>query len=71
MLEKGGKSCAHCARRIPQGIGVPDPQWLSGMLGEEAPVGPHSFLSSCFSYGWFNTALMLEGRSYLPWLTNR
>lgn len=24
-----------------------------------------------FSYGWFNTALMLECRSYLPWLTNR
>ncbi|NWR22905.1 OXDA oxidase, partial [Emberiza fucata] len=22
-------------------------------------------------HGWFNTALMLEGRSYLPWLTNR
>uniref|UniRef100_A0A663MUC2 D-amino acid oxidase n=1 Tax=Athene cunicularia TaxID=194338 RepID=A0A663MUC2_ATHCN len=22
-------------------------------------------------YGWFNTALMLEGRRYLPWLTQR
>lgn len=41
------------------------------MLGQEVPAGPHSLLSSCFSYGWFNTALMLEGRSYLPWLTNR
>uniref|UniRef100_A0A8C3Q6W0 FAD dependent oxidoreductase domain-containing protein n=1 Tax=Geospiza parvula TaxID=87175 RepID=A0A8C3Q6W0_GEOPR len=36
-----------------------------------APAGPHSLLSSSFSHGWFNTALMLEGRSYLPWLTNR
>jgi len=35
-------------------------------------VGPHGLPSSSgFSYGWFNTALMLEGRSYLPWLTNR
>ncbi|NWS39601.1 OXDA oxidase, partial [Probosciger aterrimus] len=24
-----------------------------------------------FSYGWFNTALVLECRRYLPWLTNR
>ncbi|XP_041084234.1 D-amino-acid oxidase-like, partial [Polyodon spathula] len=23
------------------------------------------------SYGWFNTALMIEGKSYLPWLMDR
>lgn len=22
------------------------------------------------SYGWFNTALMVEGKTYLPWLMN-
>lgn len=26
---------------------------------------------SAFSYGWFNTAMVLEGRRYLPWLSNR
>lgn len=59
-------------------IGVPEVQWPSGAPGQE--VAAHVKLlwvlngvlsSSGFSYGWFNTALMLECRSYLPWLTNR
>lgn len=24
-----------------------------------------------FSFGWFNTALILEGKIYLTWLTNQ
>lgn len=29
----------------------------------------HPFVSSKMSsYGWFNTALMVEGKTYLPWL---
>uniref|UniRef100_A0A8C5IWT7 D-amino acid oxidase n=1 Tax=Junco hyemalis TaxID=40217 RepID=A0A8C5IWT7_JUNHY len=40
-------------------------------LFREPPPVRKDLLSSSFSHGWFNTALMLEGRSYLPWLTNR
>ncbi|KAH0625644.1 hypothetical protein JD844_015236 [Phrynosoma platyrhinos] len=38
---------------------VPDPSWKDIVLGFR------------HLYGWFNTALILEGKSYLPWLTNR
>ncbi|KAL4636132.1 D-amino-acid oxidase isoform X1 [Arapaima gigas] len=42
---------------------------------ESAPVSASFSLSyavgNCRSYfGWFNTALMIEGKSYLPWLMN-
>lgn len=68
-VKREGKSCTH-VRRV-QGNRGPRSTVAGRNLEQKAPVGSHSFLSSCFSYGWFNTALMLEGRSYLPWLTNR
>lgn len=60
------------------GIVVATLRWPSGAPGREAAACVkllrvlNGFVSSStFSYGWFNTALMLECRSYLPWLTNR
>lgn len=29
---------------------------------------PLVYVGGPFSYGWFNTALMVEGKGYLPWL---
>jgi len=70
-VNRGENSCTSCAggNRGPSGIGSAG---AGGGCSCKAAVGPHGLPSSSgFSYGWFNTALMLEGRSYLPWLTNR
>nr|XP_041575392.1 D-amino-acid oxidase isoform X3 [Taeniopygia guttata] len=50
---------------------VPDPSWKNIVLGFRNLTPKELELFPGYSYGWFNTALMLEGRSYLPWLTNR
>ncbi|NXM05765.1 OXDA oxidase, partial [Tyrannus savana] len=50
---------------------VPDPSWKNIVLGFRNLTPRELELFPGYSYGWFNTALMLEGRSYLPWLTNR
>ncbi|XP_078237957.1 D-amino-acid oxidase isoform X2 [Pogona vitticeps] len=50
---------------------VPDPSWKDIVLGFRKLSPRELELFPGYSYGWFNTALMLEGRSYLPWLTNR
>ncbi|XP_075625907.1 D-amino-acid oxidase isoform X2 [Balearica regulorum gibbericeps] len=50
---------------------VPDPSWRNIVLGFRNLTPKELELFPGYSYGWFNTALMLEGRSYLPWLTNR
>ncbi|KAJ7309847.1 hypothetical protein JRQ81_007920 [Phrynocephalus forsythii] len=50
---------------------VPDPTWKGIALGFRALSQRELELFPGYSYGWFNTALMLEGKSYLPWLTNR
>uniref|UniRef100_A0A8B9NW54 D-amino acid oxidase n=1 Tax=Apteryx owenii TaxID=8824 RepID=A0A8B9NW54_APTOW len=50
---------------------VPDPSWKNVVLGFRNLTAKELELFPGYSYGWFNTALMLEGRSYLPWLTNR
>ncbi|NXH11422.1 OXDA oxidase, partial [Bucco capensis] len=50
---------------------VPDPSWKNIVLGFRNLTPKELDLFPGYSYGWFNTALMLEGRSYLPWLTNR
>nr|XP_009681291.1 PREDICTED: D-amino-acid oxidase [Struthio camelus australis] len=50
---------------------VPDPSWKNIVLGFRNLTPKELELFPGYSYGWFNTALVLEGRSYLPWLTNR
>ncbi|NXE52542.1 OXDA oxidase, partial [Casuarius casuarius] len=50
---------------------VPDPSWKNIVLGFRTLTPKELELFPGYSYGWFNTALMLEGRSYLPWLTRR
>ncbi|KAM9371599.1 D-amino-acid oxidase [Phaethornis superciliosus] len=50
---------------------VPDPSWKNIVLGFRNLTSKELELFPGYSYGWFNTALMLEGRSYLPWLTKR
>uniref|UniRef100_A0A8C2T6F6 D-amino acid oxidase n=1 Tax=Coturnix japonica TaxID=93934 RepID=A0A8C2T6F6_COTJA len=50
---------------------VPDPSWKNIVLGFRNLTPKELELFPGYSYGWFNTALMLECRSYLPWLTNR
>ncbi|POI27638.1 hypothetical protein CIB84_008612, partial [Bambusicola thoracicus] len=48
-----------------------DPSWKNIVLGFRNLTPKELELFPDYSYGWFNTALMLECRSYLPWLTNR
>uniref|UniRef100_A0A8B9T4G5 D-amino-acid oxidase n=1 Tax=Anas platyrhynchos TaxID=8839 RepID=A0A8B9T4G5_ANAPL len=50
---------------------VPDPSWKNIVLGFRNLTPKELELFPGYSYGWFNTALMLECRSYLPWLSNR
>ncbi|XP_054851683.1 D-amino-acid oxidase [Eublepharis macularius] len=50
---------------------VPDPSWKDNVLGFRNLTQKELELFPGYSYGWFNTALMLEGKTYLPWLTNR
>ncbi|NXS58585.1 OXDA oxidase, partial [Brachypteracias leptosomus] len=50
---------------------VPDPSWKNIVLGFRHLTPKELELFPGYSYGWFNTALMLECRSYLPWLTRR
>ncbi|NXK85651.1 OXDA oxidase, partial [Formicarius rufipectus] len=50
---------------------VPDPPWKNIVLGFRNLTPKELELFPGYSYGWFNTALMLEGRNYLPWLTTR
>ncbi|XP_051887821.1 D-amino-acid oxidase-like isoform X2 [Pristis pectinata] len=47
---------------------VPDPSWKDTVLGFRHLTAKELALFPGFSYGWFNTALMLEGKSYLPWM---
>ncbi|NXX75161.1 OXDA oxidase, partial [Urocolius indicus] len=50
---------------------VPEPPWKNIVLGFRKLTPKELELFPGYSSGWFNTALMLEGRSYLPWLTRR
>ncbi|NP_001279630.1 D-amino-acid oxidase isoform X1 [Callorhinchus milii] len=50
---------------------VPDPSWSDAVLGFRHLTAKELELFPEFSYGWFNTSLMLEGKSYLPWLMER
>ncbi|XP_036383525.1 D-amino-acid oxidase-like [Megalops cyprinoides] len=47
---------------------VPDPSFKDIVLGFRQLTKRELEMFPGYSYGWFNTALMIEGKSYLPWL---
>lgn len=49
---------------------APDPSFKDTVLGFRKLTEKELQMFPGFNYGWFNTALMVEGKSYLPWLTN-
>ncbi|XP_004691016.1 PREDICTED: D-amino-acid oxidase [Condylura cristata] len=50
---------------------VPDPFWKNTVLGFRKMTPRELDMFPGYSYGWFNTSLILEGRRYLQWLTER
>ncbi|XP_022406716.1 D-amino-acid oxidase [Delphinapterus leucas] len=50
---------------------VPDPYWKDVVLGFRKLTPRELDMFPDYSYGWFNTSLILEGRKYLQWLTER
>ncbi|XP_057602090.1 D-amino-acid oxidase [Hippopotamus amphibius kiboko] len=50
---------------------VPDPYWKDIVLGFRKLTPRELDMFPDYSYGWFNTSLILEGRRYLQWLTER
>ncbi|XP_004709593.1 D-amino-acid oxidase [Echinops telfairi] len=50
---------------------VPDPSWKDTVLGFRKLTPRELDMFPDYSYGWFNTSLILEGKSYLEWLTER
>ncbi|XP_072003766.1 D-amino-acid oxidase isoform X1 [Engystomops pustulosus] len=48
-----------------------EPSWKEAVLGFRHLTPRELELFPGYSYGWFNTALMIEGKSYLPWLTKK
>ncbi|KAB0370195.1 hypothetical protein FD755_018157 [Muntiacus reevesi] len=50
---------------------VPDPYWKDIVLGFRKLTLRELDMFPDYSYGWFNTSLILEGRKYLQWLTER
>ncbi|XP_048412029.1 D-amino-acid oxidase-like [Stegostoma tigrinum] len=50
---------------------LPDPSWKDAVWGFRHLTEEELRLFPGFSHGWFNTAVMLEGKSYLPWLMAR
>ncbi|KAG5840366.1 hypothetical protein ANANG_G00188040 [Anguilla anguilla] len=47
---------------------APDPSFKDIVLGFRKLTPRELELFPGYSYGWFNTALMVEGKTYLPWL---
>ncbi|XP_007953174.1 D-amino-acid oxidase [Orycteropus afer afer] len=50
---------------------VPDPSWKDTALGFRKLTPRELDMFPDYSYGWFNTSMILEGKSYLLWLTER
>ncbi|KAM6965634.1 D-amino-acid oxidase-like [Aplochiton taeniatus] len=49
---------------------APEPSFKDTVLGFRHLTQRELELFPGYSHGWFNTALMIEGKSYLPWLMN-
>ncbi|KAF7661982.1 hypothetical protein LDENG_00248580 [Lucifuga dentata] len=47
---------------------LPDPSFKDIVLGFRCLTDRELQMFPGYSYGWFNTAIMLEGKTYLPWL---
>ncbi|KAK9974661.1 hypothetical protein ABG768_022739 [Culter alburnus] len=47
---------------------VPDPSYKDAVLGFRQLTKRELDMFPGYSYGWFNTTLMIEGKTYLPWL---
>ncbi|XP_077895082.1 D-amino-acid oxidase isoform X2 [Ictidomys tridecemlineatus] len=50
---------------------VPDPVWKDIVLGFRKLTPRELDMFPDYGYGWFNTSLILDGRTYLKWLTER
>ncbi|XP_023576736.1 D-amino-acid oxidase isoform X2 [Octodon degus] len=50
---------------------VPDPFWKNIVLGFRKLTPRELDVFPDYSYGWFHTSLIIEGKSYLEWLTER
>ncbi|XP_069353514.1 D-amino-acid oxidase [Eulemur rufifrons] len=50
---------------------VPDPFWKDTVLGFRKLTPRELDMFPDYGYGWFNTSLILEGKIYLQWLTDR
>ncbi|CAD7674312.1 unnamed protein product [Nyctereutes procyonoides] len=50
---------------------IPDPSWKDTVLGFRRLTRRELDMFPNYSYGWFNTSLVVEGRRYLEWLTKR
>eukprot|EP00066_Takifugu_rubripes_P008633 XP_003974954.1 PREDICTED: D-amino-acid oxidase [Takifugu rubripes] len=46
----------------------PEPSFKDSVLGFRQLTERELQMFPGYSYGWFNTALMVEGKTYLPWL---
>lgn len=55
---------------VPQSETPPTSIWKSEYHSDSDSLSP-LLPGFDFSYGWFNTSLIVEGRRYLPWLTER
>ncbi|XP_068995103.1 D-amino-acid oxidase-like isoform X2 [Embiotoca jacksoni] len=50
---------------------APDPSFKDIVLGFRQLTEQELKMFPGYTYGWFNTALMVEGKTYLPWLMDR
>ncbi|NP_999897.1 D-amino-acid oxidase, tandem duplicate 2 [Danio rerio] len=49
---------------------MPEPSFKQAVLGFRQLSKRELEMFPGYSFGWFNTALMIEGKTYLPWLMN-
>uniref|UniRef100_A0A671X7G6 D-amino-acid oxidase n=1 Tax=Sparus aurata TaxID=8175 RepID=A0A671X7G6_SPAAU len=50
---------------------APEPSFKDTVLGFRRLTERELQMFPGYNYGWFNTALMVEGKSYLPWLMDK
>ncbi|RXN30859.1 D-amino-acid oxidase-like protein [Labeo rohita] len=59
FLQSGYKLCTETA---------PDPSFKDAVLGFRQLTKRELDMFPGYSFGWFNTSIMIEGKTYLPWL---